>query len=244
MKIQGYVLHVKTAYEREKSMLAQIKQLGFNFKFILDGDIKDLTPQILSHNFKGNLAVAKAVSSCAYKHILALNDMISNNINYGIVFEDDILLDKNANESLSKIFDEIKGRNINNFYLSLEETNFQFVKRSARKQGRNLYKIERGEYSGKLGYDTRCAGAYIIDFQAAKNVLDEAASNKIDVPIDWFYTSLVAQKIINLYYLHPTIACQGSHNNNTGSLIETANRHSSLSYLLKKHYKKILYWLR
>jgi len=244
--IQGYIVHVKTAHEREKHMLSQIGNLPFKFKFILAGDQEDLTAEIKNSYFTQSMqeCYSKGAISCTYKHILALEDMIKNNISYGIIFENDIFLSGNFTNAVNKAIAEVKERNIKNFYLSLEDSLLVFVKGSERVKGRTVYKIERGKYNVKNGYNTRCAGAYIVDLEAAKSVVEEVKKNKCAQVSDWFWTHLVSSNIVDLYYLHPTVASQGSHNGRLGSLFAGVNRRGRLSYYIQKAYKRLLWRLR
>ncbi|AKL97438.1 glycosyltransferase family 25 protein [Endomicrobium proavitum] len=248
MEIQGYILHVKGSDDRYQHMQEQIRNLKIPFKYILDGDQCDLTAEIISKNFKDKLACVSGISSCTYKHFLSLRDMIKNNVPYGLIFENDVFLDKNFEAAVHKAISEIKASkqasSIKNFYLSLEDSFMKFVKGSARKKGQTVYKIERGEYGGYNGYNTRAAGAYIVDLEAAKNIIKEVDSNKCGLVSDWFYTYCVGEGIINLYYIHPTIVSQGSHNGKFNSLFPGVKRKGRLSYLLQKQYKKLLWRLR
>ncbi|MDR0823069.1 MAG: glycosyltransferase family 25 protein, partial [Endomicrobium sp.] len=207
--IKGYIIHVKTAYDREKHMREQIKNLPFNFEFVLDGDQDEIIPEILKKYFKEGMLKGEwqgglGAVSCTYKHFLALRDMIKNNIEFGIVFENDIFLEKNFTESVYKAIDEIKERKISNFYLSLEDSFFIFVKGSVRKKGQTVYRVYEHEYRKSHPYlISRAAGAYIVDLQAAKNIINEVDTNKCSRVSDWFFTYCASEKIIDLYYLHP-----------------------------------------
>jgi len=244
MEIQGYILHVKGSDDRYKHMLSQIKGLSIPFKFVLEGDQEDLTREIISKNFKDGMACVSGASSCTYKHFLSLRDMIKNKIPYGLIFENDVFLGKNFEKSVFKALAEIKGREIRNFYLSLEDSFLKFVKGSARKKGQTVYKVEKGEYGGHNGYNTRAAGAYIVDLEAAKNIIKEVDSNKCGLVSDWFFTHCVSKGIISLYWLHPTIASQGSHNGKFNSMFPGIKRKSRISYSIQKKYKQLLWRLR
>jgi glycosyl transferase family 25 len=242
MQIKGYIIHVKSAKERYNHIIKQIANLSIQFDFVLEGDKEDLTTQIIADNFKDYLAVPCGAASCAYKHFSVLRDMIQNNIPYGLILEDDILLDKTFEKAVFKALEEIKERKIRKFYLSLEDSLLRFVKGSLRKQAQSVYKITRDEY-GKDYNTTRCAGAYIIDLQGAKSVIKEIAENKCGLPADIFYEYCVANDIVDLYWLHPTIASQGSQSGSVNSLLADSRR-GRISYFLQKKYKQFLWRLR
>ena len=51
-----YVLHVKQGYEnRLQSIQKQLKRLDMDYSLILDGDIDDITPEILDLYFTGEM---------------------------------------------------------------------------------------------------------------------------------------------------------------------------------------------
>jgi len=56
------------------------------------------------------------------------------------------------------------------------------------------------------------AAAYIIDFKAANNIINDLNSNKCYLPIDHWHNDLCSRNIINIFWTHPPIIEQGSHN--------------------------------
>jgi len=252
MKLKGYIIHVKTDHARKKHMEQQIKNLNIDFTFVNDGDQTDLTMEIISKNFKGGLDRICGETSCTYKHFSAYRDMIDNNIDYGIIFENDIFLDKNFEKSLFKAIDEIENaqyspKSENKIFLSLEDSYFKFVRGSERKKGQTVYKINRNIYGRH--YLSRCAGAYLVNLNCAKEMIKKADTNKTDEIIDWFITNCARKKLIDIYWLHPTIATQGSRNGMLGSMF--AERKLKYPLFLRrfymafqKQYKKLLWRLR
>ena len=245
MEIQGYIIHVKSATERKEHMLKQIKNLSIPFNFILEGDREELTTEILDANFKDDMYGAFGMTSCTYKHLQSFRDMIKNNIPYGLIFENDIFLEKGFEAAVFKALDEVKERKISNFFLSLEDSFLKFVRGSLRKKGQTVYKVEKDQYTGGFnGYITRACGAFIVDLEAAKSIIKEVDTNKCHMVSDWFYTYLIGEHIIDLYYIHPTIASQGTHNGKMRSLFPGTKHRPRWSYLIQKTYKRFLWWMR
>jgi glycosyl transferase family 25 len=231
-----FIIHVSTAIERERHMLQQISGRNLSYQFILDGDKDQLNEKILEKYFSGNMRQISNGTSCAYKHILAYENMIENNIEQALVLEDDIELDANFEDFLGKIYDEIDRNNISNYLISLEDSNLKYVKGSERKHDQILYPKKMG----------RMAGAYLIDLKAAMNMVHEINQHKCSLPIDWFHNLCSEKKILNIWWAHPAIACQGSLSGSIKSLIDDkpANYFRRLSFKLQKFYKKIIYSLR
>ena len=89
-----FVLHVKKGYEdREQHIKGMLQEMNIPFSWILDGDIADLTPEILDKYFAGDMHKAGATASCAYKHVLACKEIIAKNLDGALILEDDIQLD-------------------------------------------------------------------------------------------------------------------------------------------------------
>jgi glycosyl transferase family 25 len=234
--MKTYVIHVSDALEREVHIKTQINNKKLDYVFVNEGDKKDLYKPILEKYFTGPLCQASAATSCAYKHILAYEDMLANNTELALVLEDDIFLSENFSEALAKTILEIKRRNLQNFIVSLEDSNLRYVKGSERNKNQLLYKNNHG----------RMTGAYLTDRAAALKMMQEINKNKCAENIDWFHNRCSEKDIINIYWLHPTIATQGSLNGNISSLIgnKPGGLFRLLSFRLEKNYKKILWRLR
>jgi glycosyl transferase family 25 len=234
--MKTYIIHVSDATQREVHIKGQIENKNLDHQFINDGDKKDLSEVILDRYFKGELHQCSAAASCAYKHILAYENMIANHIHLALVLEDDIFLSKNFSDLLNKAIVEIKQRNLKNFIVSLEDSSLQYVKGSERNRQQLLYKKVHG----------RMTGAYLVDLVAANIMMNEIEQNKCGDNIDWFHNRSSEKEIINMYWMHPTIATQGSLTGSISSLID--NKPSGLfrifTFHLEKRYKKVLWRLR
>ncbi|MDR1683979.1 MAG: glycosyltransferase family 25 protein [Elusimicrobiota bacterium] len=234
--IQGFVIHLSTDEERGAHMRAQIKGLAIPVHFILEGDAADLTPEILEKYFTGDLKAKLGVTSCTYKHLRALEEMTAKNIPYGLIFENDIFLTPDFEPALHAAIAEIEQKNITNFLLSLEDSNLRYVPGSQRRKGQLVYPRDIGRF----------AGAYLLDLPAARNILKEVAENKCELIIDSFHTHCGRKGLINFYWLHPTIATQGSHNGKIANGIskKAGNIFRRISFETQRVYKKILWRFR
>lgn len=231
-----FIIHVRTAIERERHMLQQISGKNLSIQFILDGDRDQLNAKILDKYFSGEMRQISNGTSCAFKHILSYENMLEKNIEQALILEDDIELDVHFEDFLGKIYDEIDRNNISNYLISLEDSNLKYVKGSERKPDQFLYPKKMG----------RMAGAYLIDLKAARNMLHEIDQNKCTLPIDWFHNLCSKKNILNIWWAHPAIACQGSLSGSIKSLIDDkpANFIKRLSFKIQRVYKKLVYYLR
>ncbi len=208
--LNTFIIHVKGAHKREKHIKTQLQKFNLSSEFILDGNKKSITETILDTYFKDEMHKVSAQTSCALKHILAYKRVIEKNLNQALILEDDIILQHNFNEVIEHIINEIKEKRLTNYFISLENSNHDYIKKSEVVEGQTLYKKERG----------RCAGAYLIDSECAKNMLLQINENRCSLPIDWFHNDLSELQKINIYWSHPYIAVQGSHNGSLPSLID------------------------
>jgi glycosyl transferase family 25 len=118
----------------------------------------------------------------------------------------------------------------------LEDSHLKYVKGSERLKNKYLYPKTSG----------RTTGAYLIDFNASKNILSYLKYNKCSLHIGWFHNLCSDNKIVQIYWCQPPIVSQGSINGSVKSLIvnNKVGNIRKLTYDIQKVYKKILYWIR
>lgn len=233
------VLHVRTGYD-ERALHIE-KMLGENhisFKYILDGDISDLTDSVLSNYFSGDMCRKQAKTSCAMKHILAYEHIIRNNLDGALILEDDIFFYNNFPIKLGRVLNELKNRNIENALISLEDSNLQFVSGSSRIKGQMLYRAKRDRFTG----------CYYITKKCAEMLLDYICRNGCHLPIDRYHAYLIDKIGLPYYWSHPVLATQGTH---TGLFVSSISEVSKkkrlkrrLTWLLKRTYKCLVYRFR
>ncbi len=216
-------------------MELQLSNKELVYEYIWEGDKKDITQEILDELFTGELIPLSAGTSCVYKHILAYRKLVESNDTMALIFEDDVYLKKSFSENLNKIEQEIKSRALKNFVISLEDSNLKYVAGSEKIPNILLYKKLHG----------RMAGAYLIDRQAANNILQSIKNNKCSVPIDWFHNFASESNLIQIYWSSVILATQGSLD---GSIPPTLDNKSTgifriLSFRIQRLYKKLLYRL-
>ena|GEM_PF-88905 len=247
--IKGYIIHVRGDSFREKHMKGQIKDIGIFCDFVLDGNQEDLTKEVIEKNFgdwflkilnpgwKDN-HFNYGTASCTYKHLLGFRDVVNNNLPYGIAFENDIILDKNFTEIIFKALDEIKARNLKNIVISLEDTMLKYIPKSKRVKGQLIYRNP-----GMI----RFAGAYLFDLEFAKNMINHVDTKGCDDVIDWYINRRDKEGLIDIYWLHPTIAAGGSATGDIGSYFGFRSHVGFLrkiSFKVQRAYKKFLWNMR
>lgn len=228
--LNAFIIHVKGNQKRKDYMLQLIKNYPFiNWNFIEQGNISDLTEDILDSYFKGKMHALSPFTSCAYKHVLGLQKITQDN--WCLIVEDDIAFYEGFERHLKQILDELKNRNITNSIVSLEDSIPKYIPKSERKSNQLLYPQA----------SMRLAGAYLIDSEGALNTLTYLDTHKSDLTADWLYTSLVKKNILKCYWSQPPLACQKSLSGALPSLID--NKKSGvmrqINFGIQKWIKKI-----
>ena len=231
-----FVIHVRGNKERENHITNELHKNAIPFSFILEGNPEDITIGILEKYFTGFMKAIKPVTSCALKHFIAYERIIANNYPFSLILEDDIVLAENFTAILEKSLKEIRNKSLKNILVSFEHSDLKYVKASQIQRGQYLYQEKQG----------RCTGAYLVDLSAAKAIIEHIYYFKCGSPIDWLHNNLAKDEIIYIFWCHPTIAEQKSHNGTMQSLINVKKRNfvKKLTYHFNKFYKQILYKLR
>ncbi len=104
--MQTYIIHVSDAYERERLINGELEGRNLNTEFVNDGDIKDMTEEVLAKYFKGDVSMPN--NSCSYKHMLSYQRMLDNNIELAFIVEDDTYLYANFDNIFEKLLYEFR----------------------------------------------------------------------------------------------------------------------------------------
>lgn len=216
MSFKTYIIHVSTDQEREAHMRSLLEPLGFDYEFINFGDIKDLSEDIIGRYFEGEILEKKNLMSCAFKHLYAYERILQEDQDWALVLEDDIFFTENALEVLDHIKNEIQVTGIQNAIISLENSTLERVPKAQRKHGVFIYPAPKG----------RCAGAYLVDKQAAQNISNYLLKRRCSLPLDWFHNKMAEDQVFSFYWSEPTIAEQGSHNGKIKSYLDKGEKTS------------------
>ena len=231
LKINIFVCHYTKLIERKKYILDELKYINNNnFEFIKDFDKEDIDDNIIkkyinnkdgewklrvnkfNNYYNSNFRKLKnSEISLALKHYQALKKMISMDLDYVLIIEDDCKFEKDFINKLSVIIKNLPtnwdvyipnsylnlfGFNINRNYLNL---NSLIIKR---KHPSTAYTL-----------------SYLIKKEAAIKIVNEIENNKICLPIDFEYNWLFYKLNLNVYW-----------NNSNTPLIRDANFESSIGH--------------
>ncbi len=238
-RIRVFVLHVKKGYEdRAAHMERMLGDRNIPFEYVLEGDIPDLDRAWLDRWFCDMMHGFTPAASCASKHLIAYLRMVSENIPYALILEDDIFLKKRFVPVLEKAMNELSASHgvEKPFWIGFEATCMGFTPRSMRRAGRVVYPARFQQ----------CTGAYLINLSCAREILRMAEQEKCALPFDHFTESLRKRGYFDGYWSYPIVAEQGSHMGLMHSSIgNVANgRFMNLRRRLTFAYKEALYFFR
>ena len=232
-----YIVHGITGYEeREKYLNSILRNLDLDFRFVTESTDKDLNERWISQYFTPNVreVLTNGKIFCTLVHILCYEMILKSNKRYAIIFENDVCFLGNFVKDIKNIIQEANSLH-SGFLISLENSTLRFPSLKETKKGKFLYPAETG----------RCAGAYIVDREAVKNMLNSLKTTKCYQEIDWWHNGLINEGIVKMYWAHPPLIEQGSFNGKYTSSIATRADGwiRGFRWKFQKFYKRYVYRL-
>lgn len=235
------VVHVRGQEERRQFIQEQLDRQGLPYHFILDGNVEDLTPEVLDRYFvpdgkPGTMYGPFPRTSCAYKHLLATQYILDHGLEGALIIEDDLRFYPRFRPLFAKSMEERARRYAGQpVIINYEESSLLLVARSRRVKGQLLYPADRDRY----------AGCYYLSHQAAQAIMDYVRVHKSDTTSDCLHCRLIGQGLLTSLWSHPCLACQCSADGSMPTTIPTKPRpHKRLKWLYKRIYKHLLYYFR
>ena len=235
------VVHVRGQEERRAFMEKQMEKLGWPHEYILDGNVEDLTPEVLDRYFLDNgtqwtLYGRFPRTSCTLKHLLATQYIVDHGLDGALIIEDDIRFHDSFRtlfeQSLQELSTRYAGRPV---IVNYEESSLLLVPRSQRVKGQLLYPATRDRY----------AGCYYLNREAAEVIMNEVRQHKVGLTIDRFHNMLIEEGRLVSLWSHPCLACQCSADGSMPTMIPTKPRPlKRLKWFYKRVYKHLLYYFR
>ena len=236
MKFPVYVLHVKSGFsDREESIVLQFRELEIPFEWVLDFDIPELETEVLNRFQNPQHHLRKDEISCCLKHINAWKRLCQSGAPGGIIFEDDVILDRiKFHAVLDSAIDEFLALNSDLGCICLGDGCAMHVPWTKTRQGVHLYR------AGLM----RASDSYWITSKTAILMGRWASQNGFGLPADHLIAKILNEMEIPLYWLEPTIVTQGSHCGFFRSIIhlkDTGIMNKKYEFLIKKIRRKYIY---
>jgi GR25 family glycosyltransferase involved in LPS biosynthesis len=236
MNFPVYVLHVKTGSEdREKSIIRQFEGLNISFEWVLQYDIPEIDATVLNRYKNPEKQLRMDEISCCLKHKTAWNKIKNSNSDGGLIFEDDVILNKIKflsyfNIGIKEYYD--LERNLG--CICFGDGCAMHVPWTKIKRGKHLY------ISGQM----RAADSYWISKQTASLLSNWIETNGFSLPADHFLTEVLNALDVPIFWLEPTIVTQGSHCGVFKSIIQLNDEgviKKKHEFLIKKIRRKYIY---
>ncbi|HOY11752.1 MAG TPA: glycosyltransferase family 25 protein [Saprospiraceae bacterium] len=199
-----YIIHAINGYEAHEARIRSLfPRFGLSFKFITQGDPSLFSESILEKYFVSDIkeVLSPGVLSCTLNHILAYEELVKSGLPMALIFENDPYFLSNFEYNLQKVLKEAITLPPG-FIISLENSTLRFPSYWQKRKEKYLYLADNG----------RMAGAYLIDLKAAQNALNDLRQNKCKQVIDWWHNELINRGVVKMYWAHPPLTEQGSHN--------------------------------
>lgn len=231
-----FVLHVRKGYEERRVHIERLmSRHGLHFEFILDGDYDDISEACKARWFSEDNRLTHAAMSCAYKHLLACRAVVERGLPGALVLEDDVVFSRRFDRLMPMAVGQLLALGDEPALLSMENTRLRFVPRSRRRRGILIYPGDRDRY----------AACYYINRAGAESILRHSEGGGIDRPIDLFHRLLLEQGKLRYYWMHPTVATQGSFTGQFQSAINPYDRFvEPLKWRLQLAWRQLIYNLR
>lgn len=225
-----YVLHVKTGYEdRAVHMEKLMQKHNLEFEYVLDYDIPDLVQEELDKYYDKKHTLDGPNKSVGMKHIHILELIVKNGFQNTLVFEDDVFLDDDFNEIVSKALDELSDVD-GGYAISLGNAANHYTDKNLVVDGQYLYK----------NIKHRAADSYIINYEAAKSRLEWFNEHKTVLPAGHMYNQIDNEVENQIFWMEPPIVEQGSQNGLMSSTIQKKKSFQRLRWLWRDFNKKYL----
>jgi glycosyl transferase, family 25 len=192
-----YVLSVKTFTDRIDHIQREMEKHQLSFEFIFDYDINAIDENINQRYFSQPSMLSPAAKSITLKHICAWEKALHLNHQQILVFEDDVVLDKNFSIKIQDILECAK--NTRPGYLI-------FLGGADTKVPKEFFKNRSDFY--ELNMPT--AEAYITDLTAIKLRLKWLEGHKISLPADHATVKIDQDCSITQYWPKKSLVTQGS----------------------------------
>ena len=239
--IQVLVIHVRGNQERKAFIQQQLDEVGFPYHYIAEGNISDLTPEILDQYFVNDgkpdtMYGPFPRTSCAYKHLLATQYIIDHHLEGALIVEDDLRFYPRFKDLFMQSMREYKDCYTHlPFIANYEESSLMLIPRSQREKGVLLYPASRDRF----------AGCYFLNDKGAHVIMDYVTKHKSDTTSDCLHNRLVQEGLLSYFWSHPCLACQCSCDGSMPTMIPTRPRPlKRLKWFYKRFYKHLLYSLR
>lgn len=203
MKI--FVVHYKKLTERRTFVERQLKINNMEAEFVDQYDRDTLTESEINMFHSRFEDYKKSVMAITLSHLYCFRE-IAAKYDYGMIFEDDVILSCNFNLKLKTYMEQLP-----------DEWDMLFIGDGCGFHipeacpDINIYKKGNEVTSWGGNGATRCVDSYLVSNKCAKKVIEYLDTpNQIGKGIDWWLNMVCQELDLKVYWAEPTIVTQGS----------------------------------
>jgi len=192
-----YVLSVKNFSKRIEHIRTELSHHKIDFQFIFDHDLGEIDKTLEANIFGKEPTIEPPQRSLVLKHITAWENCIKNNYKNILVFEDDVVLNKNFNPIISEVMQSVHQKHSGYLvFLGGADT-----------------RVPKGYFlTNELIFENPIATAdgYITDLAACEKRLNWLSNHKATLPADHLLKKIDTEERITQYWSTQTLVEQGS----------------------------------
>lgn len=199
MKIDKYYMcHYTKLSDRKDYAKDQIDRHNIDAKWITEFDKEDIDydslkneyPTLLEYSNIFNRKIRKSEISLCLKHISIFKDVILNNYQNVVVFEDDIILVDDFTNKLSEYMTQLPDDYDVLWIGSCCNLHAKY------ENDKNIYKSN----------SSRCTHAYLISNSGCRKMISQL--KYLNHPIDWYFNFVISKLQMNNFWAEPDLASQ------------------------------------
>ena len=203
-----YVLSVKSFKDRIRHVKEEMAKHNIKFEFVFDYDIPELTPNLLKKHFAPS-SLSPAQKSLVLKHTQAWRDALKHHHKHILIFEDDVILDKNFHKKLEVIIHAMK----------VLPKDFLIFLGGADAKVPNHFFLSQ---SPLVELPLATAEGYIVDLPSIKKRIQWLKTHKINLPADHLIVKIDQENKTQHYWSKEPLVEQGSV---TGKFLTKLDQH-------------------
>jgi len=220
MKIQYYLIHNNEPLRRER-LIKNLNISGIdpnNVKWIIKPERNEITRDFINKYVKEGVSITNdrlihaqydlsiGVIICTYKHYLCLEDIINNNYDYGVIMEDNMIIDGNLPLTIDKYINELNL--YHNDWDILFDNDWCKYEEGKLEEGKFVY-LKSNNITQKNHGGSRLAQFYLLNKKCAKKLYDNYIPFN-NAP-DWYMNDLFRELDIKSYWSEPSIIKKWEH---------------------------------
>lgn len=198
--MEKFVISLSDSVIRRNHIKKEFDRYGIGFKFfdaINKTNIDEFQSKYNISFDEGNFSIGE--KACFASHVVLWDYCISNNLEYIIIFEDDILLSVNSNIYLNDLKWIPEGIDLIKFEKFVESVAVSF----------GSIKIKQNSELRVLQQPHMGTAGYILSLNGAKKLFDKVVNNKQVLHIDQvMFNENIYSKFMDVYQMLPALVIQ------------------------------------